>query len=166
MVYPDRPYWIKVHGHSGVRFLDLVNGGRKPVGSEFVEAVRRLCELAGVPFPARTLTPEQEEAARVRETRRSSLDSAVAFFQERLWSADGGAGRDYLTGKRGFTEAEIRSLGLGLCTSVGELQDGCDKKGRIFKSHVKPGCSGRRSRAGSGRSAGVNAKGFGWAVAR
>src|SRR4030095_12258271 len=36
MVYPDRPWWIKVHGHSGVRFLDYVNGGRKPEGPEFI----------------------------------------------------------------------------------------------------------------------------------
>jgi hypothetical protein len=35
MVYRDRPYWIKVHGHEEVRFLDLVNHGQRPKGPDF-----------------------------------------------------------------------------------------------------------------------------------
>src|SRR5262249_50204537 len=35
MVYPDRPWWIKVHGHTGLRFLDYVNKGKRPRGEEF-----------------------------------------------------------------------------------------------------------------------------------
>src|SRR5260370_36135008 len=67
MVYANRPYWIKVHGHEGVRFMDLVNHGQRPKGPDFLNAVRRLCELAGVSFPERSLTPEQAEAARKNE---------------------------------------------------------------------------------------------------
>src|SRR6266542_2359919 len=44
IVYADRPWWIKVHGHHGVRFLDLVNGGRRPSGPDFLAAVRDLAE--------------------------------------------------------------------------------------------------------------------------
>jgi DNA primase len=122
MVYADRPYWIKVHGHSGVRFLDLVNGGRKPAGREFVEAARRLCELAGVSFLSRNLTPEQDEAAQGRESRRSVLDSTIAFGEKALWSDEGKTAREYLAQKRGFTEEEIRSLRFGLYSSTSDLE--------------------------------------------
>ncbi len=51
-------------------FLDLVNNGQKPKGQDFLDAVRKLCELAGVRFPERSLTPEQAETARKNEDRR------------------------------------------------------------------------------------------------
>jgi hypothetical protein len=122
MVYRDRPYWIKVHGHSGVRFLDLLNGGRKPVGSEFLVAAQKLCELAGVPFPARTLTAEQEAAVRARELRRSVLDSVISWGETALWSAEGEPAREYLIQKRGFTEGDIRALSFGLYSSTTALE--------------------------------------------
>jgi DNA primase len=134
MVYADRPYWIKVHGHSGVRFLDLVNSGRKPVGKEYVEAVRRLCELAGVPFPGRTLTPEQEAAVQGRESRRSILDSVIAFTQNVLWSAEGEPAREYLFHRRGFTENEIRALSLGLYPETRDLEEWLQREGQDLQA--------------------------------
>src|SRR4051812_27627870 len=74
MVYENAPWWIKVHGHSGVRFLDYVNHGRKPDGAEFPAAVRRLCELASVPFPEQPYSEETWQKVRQRETRRTALE--------------------------------------------------------------------------------------------
>src|SRR4051812_18781963 len=48
VVYKNRPYWIKVHGHTGVRLIDLINGGSKPSGKEWPEAIRKLARAAGV----------------------------------------------------------------------------------------------------------------------
>ncbi len=48
MVYKDRPWWIKVHRHSGVRFLDLVNGGRSEPSSSKPASALRTC---GRPVP-------------------------------------------------------------------------------------------------------------------
>jgi DNA primase len=129
VVYRDRPYWIKVHGHSGVRLLDLVNGGRKPVGAEFLIAARKLFELAGVPFPVRQLTPEQEQAARVREERRAILDAVIAYSQDRLWSDEGEVARKYLIESRGLSEEEIRLLGLGYYTSAQDLREWLQREG-------------------------------------
>ena len=44
MVYDNRPWRVKVHGHEGVRLLDLVNSGRRPKGAEFLAAVRKLSQ--------------------------------------------------------------------------------------------------------------------------
>lgn len=122
MVYRDRPYWIKVHGHEGVRFLDLVNGGQKPKGPDFLAAVRKLCDLAGVRFPERSLTPEQAEAARKNEARRSVLDTVMDYAQARLWASSGKDARTYLHA-RGFTDEDIRSLGLGLYESASAARE-------------------------------------------
>jgi DNA primase len=118
MVYPDRPWWIKVHGHSGVRFLDYVNGGRKPEGPEFIEAVRTLATLAGVALPEREVSEEEREQARKREVRRSLLEAASAYGQEVLWSPRGKEAWRYLQEERGFTEAEVGELGFGFYDST------------------------------------------------
>lgn len=117
MVYPNRPHWVKVHGHAGVRFLDLVNGGRRPDGPDFIPAVRRLCELAAVPFPERKLSPEEAEHLRAREARRTALEAVTARAQDVLFSPQGEAARAYLA-DRGFTEDDLRNLGLGLYDSA------------------------------------------------
>jgi hypothetical protein len=127
MVYADRPWWIKLHGHSGVRFLDYVNGGRRPTGAEFPAAVRELCKRAGVPFPEREWTPEQAARLQQREQRRLALEAVIAAAELTLWSPAGSDARAYLV-KRGFTEAALRDLRVGLyhtsaaraaCTATG-----------------------------------------------
>lgn len=127
-VYPDRPYWIKVHGHTGVRFLDYVNGGRRPNGAEFVSAVRKLCDLAGVRFPERSLMPDQLEDLRKTDARRSVLETVMGHAQERLWASGGESARAYLH-ERGFTDEDIRGLELGLYESVSAVKEALRKDG-------------------------------------
>jgi RecA-family ATPase len=115
MVYANRPYWVKCHGHAGVRFLDLVHGGVKPRGEDFIRALGDLCARAGVdPAPLeRELSGEQRARIERRELRRSALDVALTHCREILWSEAGRAARAYLAG-RGLSDDDIRELGLGL----------------------------------------------------
>ena len=129
MVYTDRPWWIKVHGHSGVRFLDLVNGGRKPEGPEFLEAVRSLCELAAVRFPEREYSSEELARRQKVESRRSALELLVAYAQDMLFSSAGKAALAYLTKERGFTEAAVRELGLGFYDSTEKVRKALEAGG-------------------------------------
>lgn len=122
MVYPDRPWWVKVHGHAGVRFLTLANGGRSPEGAEFVDAVRDLCRRAGVAFPERGVTDEEARTLRAKEARRSALDVVLTFTHETLWSPTGASARDYLHG-RGFTDENLRALGFGFYESANVIRD-------------------------------------------
>lgn len=123
MVYANRPYWIKLHGRAGVRLLDYVNGGRRPSGDEFPRAVRRLCELASVPFPERELTPEATARVQAREARRSVLEAVIEHAQAALWSPAGDEARAYLLRERGFKEEEVRELGLGYYDSVANVRE-------------------------------------------
>jgi DNA primase len=93
-----------------------------------VEAVRKLCDRAGVRFPERRLTPEQAEAARKNEARRSVLDAVMEYARACLWSTGGEKARAYLH-ERGFTDEDIRSLGLGLYGSVSAAREAILKAG-------------------------------------
>jgi DNA primase len=129
MVYRDRPYWIKVHGHGGVRFLDYVNGGQSPTGPDFPKAVKTLCEKSGVRFPEREYTPEELEKEAKRDRRRNALDAVMTYCQETLWSKRGTAARDYLVKERGLTEAGIKTLEIGLYTSISDVSTYLHKTG-------------------------------------
>jgi putative DNA primase/helicase len=139
MAYADRPWWCKVHGHSGVRWLDYVNGGRRPRGQEFLDAVRRLCELAGVEFPTRTTTPEQAEAARKRDERRAVLDEVNNYLVAVLWSEAGAEARRYLREDRGLAEDEVRNLGLGYFDSARALWRHLKAKGFSYEACKEAG---------------------------
>jgi hypothetical protein len=119
-VYADRPWWIKVHGHDGLRLLDYVNGGSRPRGAEFLSAVRRLCELAGVPFPQREQTPEEVEAARQREERRGFLEAMTALCEAVLWSEAGAQALAYLRDERRLADEDVRAFRLGLLAGAEE----------------------------------------------
>lgn len=110
-------------GGGPVQYLWRLQGGvgSSPRGRDFVEVVRRLCDLAGVPFPERQLSEEERERARLRDVRRALLESVIAICQEHLWSPAGRAARDYLA-TRGLEEAACRELGLGLYPELAALR--------------------------------------------
>lgn len=128
MVYQDRPYWIKIHGHEGVRFLDYVNGGQSPTGPDFPKAVKDLCERCGVRFPEREYSPEELEREAKKERRRSALDAVIGYCQEALWSKRGTAALAYLK-ERGLTEEGIKTLEIGFYTSVSDVSSYLQKNG-------------------------------------
>lgn len=124
MVYANAPWWVKVHGHNGVRFLNLVNGNRQPAGAEFPNAVRKLCGLAGIPYPEDPWahSPQQIEKTRRLVARRSVLDDFLRLCRDYLATSHGAAARAYLIEdkKRSLTHAEIETMGLGLCPPLEE----------------------------------------------
>jgi len=131
---PDRvvcnaPFGFLVHGGGATSWAAYVNGGRRPEGAEFVPVVRRLCELAGVSFPEREPTAEEAEHLRQREGRRSALEAVAAYAQEVLFSPAGEAALAYLTRERGFTETEVRDLGLGFYDAVPNVRKALEAAG-------------------------------------
>jgi hypothetical protein len=111
--YVNRPWGLVIQGGGFVRFLDLVNGGTKPSGSDYPEAVRKLADLAGVTMPERQVSPEQAERYAKQHARRSALETVAALCRETLLSDAGKNARAYLEG-RGLDAAAQSELGLGL----------------------------------------------------
>jgi DNA primase len=77
---------------------------------DFIEAIERLAGIAGVQVPQQT--PQEREKAQRQKTLLEALAAAARFYEERLWSPAGRAGREYLAG-RGLDEETMRRFRLG-----------------------------------------------------
>lgn len=121
-------------GGGPIQYLWRKRGGAgtTPTGKDFVDLVRELAALAGVPFPERELTEEEREKARAWSARRSLLATVYAHAEEVLWSPSGEAARAYLKG-RGFSDEEVRSLHMGLYDRVAGFRNVLKKTGADLK---------------------------------
>jgi putative DNA primase/helicase len=135
-------------GGGPVQYLYRLRGGlgNSPRGRDFVAIAKELAELAGVPFPERGVSPEQQEATRKRESRRAVLEVIIDRAQAVLWSSVGDEGRAYLH-TRGLTDDDIRELRLGLYDSAKDMRTSLLAAGvcgdEICDSHaVWPGMDG------------------------
>jgi len=91
------------HGDA-IRFLTEVRG------LPFIEAVKELADAAGMEMPAPD--PRAREKADRSEGLREAMESAAAWFRERLGAAEGARARDYLAA-RGIGAAAIARFGIG-----------------------------------------------------
>jgi len=77
---------------------------------DFIEAIERLAAVAGIAVPQQT--PQEREKAQRQKTLLEALAAAANFYEERLWSPAGRAGREYLAA-RGLDEETMRRFRLG-----------------------------------------------------
>ena len=77
---------------------------------DFIEAIERLAGIAGIAVPQQT--PQEREKAQRQKTLLEALAAAAKFYEERLWSPAGRAGREYLAA-RGLDEETMRRFRLG-----------------------------------------------------
>ena len=110
--YENAPWGFTIQGGDFVRWLSYVSVEHSPRGTDFIDAVRTLCEKAGVLFPERTRTLEQADAAEKNEARRSVLETVVEAAEKAIRKPENSKAADYLTG-RGFTVSDIRDLRFG-----------------------------------------------------
>lgn len=132
MVYRDRPWYLKLHGHEGVGLLEYVAREPRPRGEAFVEAVRRLATIAGVPFPEADPSPAGVQRAQALEARRCALEIVVEACSRALWATGDPVAelsRRFLMEARCFTEAEVRDLGLGLYRSRRDVGAALERAG-------------------------------------
>lgn len=115
----NKPFGFLVHGFGPTSWLSYVSGGVSPRGREYVEAVRKLAELAGVDASVldREPSPEEERRSRTRELLEAFVDHARAA----LHSGAGRGVRERLVA-RGFKEHELEDLPFGLYLSPDEVK--------------------------------------------
>lgn len=138
---PDRvailrraPHWVSVAGakENGKRLLDMMNGGHKPTGAEFVAVARRLAEVCGERLPDR-IAHEGPEASAARQERERSEQQLEAFYRAAAEAllADTEPARiamAYLA-KRGLDREAVVDLELGLCDPPREVHKAAEEFG-------------------------------------
>jgi hypothetical protein len=126
--YEDAPWMFHLHGRGSMAWLVYMNKG-KPLAGVFEEVCRYAASKANVPFPAREVTEEEREQARRWEERKIMLRLMITGCQAYLLSPSGAAARDYMTLARGFTEDDLKTLGIGLYPPADLLWDTLVKVG-------------------------------------
>ena len=95
---------------------DMISWLRETDGLDFIEAVRQLSDMAGLPMPAADRT--SDETARQRKAAVDACEAAAAFYSTRLTGPEGAAARRYLAG-RGLSDEVIRDFRLGYAPRSG-----------------------------------------------
>ncbi len=106
-VFPDTQNYYCFGCHAGG---DVITFLRASQNLEYVDAVRMLADMTGVPFPEDT---GERESGRIRKQLLEANKEAARFFNKVLMSEQGKAGLEYLMGKRRLTAQTITKFGLG-----------------------------------------------------
>jgi DNA primase catalytic core len=116
-------------GGGAIQYLWQLRGNAgSPRGRDFVELMREVAVMVGVPFPERELSREEREQAHRRESRRAILEAVTAHCEQTLHSPAGDEARAYLR-KRGFTDEPMVDLRLGLYLSAANVEQVLREKG-------------------------------------
>ena len=89
---------------------DMISWLRETDGLEFIEAVRQLSEMAGLPMPADDRA--SDAAAQQRKAAVDACEAAAGFFAAQLHTKDGAAAMQYIR-QRGLSDDVIADFRLG-----------------------------------------------------
>jgi len=115
-VYPEDKHY-KCYGCG--EYGDVFKFLQKVEGKEFPDVVRALAAEVGVEIPVE-VTEDSAEVRRRRKERaetQAACDAAARYWQARLWSSHGEAGRAYLA-SRGVSEDSVRQFRLGISAAT------------------------------------------------
>ena len=118
-----KPFGFLVHGGNATSWLSYVNGGTKPTGRDFVEAVRKLASLAGVDASPLDLELSSDDRAEweKRERKAGALEAFLASSRAALRGRSVEHG-DLARTARAYLES--RGFRCGLATAeADELED-------------------------------------------
>lgn len=126
VVSPSRQtYHCFVCGASG----DVISFVQHHLNISFIEALRWCANQAGVEFPTKELSPEEETAYKKREAQRIAIDAAAKFFQKNLGQAESFlASRGYSLSDKALTDfgvgyAPMGNLALAELSRAGYSQE-------------------------------------------
>lgn len=126
VVSPSRQtYHCFVCGASG----DVISFVQHHLNLSFIEALRWCANQAGIEFPTKELTPEEEAVYKRREAQRIAIDAAAKFFQKNLGQAESFlASRGYSLSDKALTDfgvgyAPMGNLALAELSKAGYSQD-------------------------------------------
>ena len=124
---------------------DAISFLRETEGLDFIEAIERLAEMAGLTLPRST--PQDSVALRQRKVVLDILEETTLFFEAALRSDDGRNARLYLK-QRGLDRAIAKSYRIGYSPRNG-LRSALGSKGFSDLDMLTAGVVGKSQRDGS-----------------
>lgn len=129
-VFQDKGFFDIDFGGSPADYIHSLSVGRweRAKGRDWVNAVKILCEQAGVIIPDREVSQVEIEKAQQWERRRVLLNHVVEFCHGVLQSPLGDIARDYLN-SRNINNDAINELKIGYCHKSSDLFNYLKSKG-------------------------------------
>lgn len=106
-VYDDKGFYKCFSSGKGGDVIKFVQETERV---DFIDAIKRIAEIAGIEIPKPT--PKDKEAYDRQVRLLSACETACRFFEQKLTSAEGGAAREYLKG-RGLSPNSWKKYRLG-----------------------------------------------------
>ena len=101
---------------------DLITFVMKMENLTYIQAVEKLCGVAGLRMPLDMAGQAEKKIDRTRLTEMNT--SAARFFRDALFAPGGAAALDYMT-KRGFNRLTLRHFGIGFADNSWEMARFC-----------------------------------------
>jgi putative DNA primase/helicase len=129
-VFPDKGFFDIDFGGSPADYVYSLSVGcwERAKGRDFFNAVKILCEQAGVTIPDREVSQAEIDKAEQWERRRVLLNHVVEFNHGVLISPNGDVARDYLN-SRNINNDAINELKIGYCHKSVDLFQYLKSKG-------------------------------------
>lgn len=129
-VFPDKGFFDIDFGGSPADYIHSLSVGRweRAKGRDWVNAVKILCEQAGVTIPDREISQAEIDKAEQWERRRVLLNHVVEFCHGVINSPLGDIARDYLN-SRNINNDAINELKIGYCHKSSDLFNYLKSKG-------------------------------------
>ena len=124
---------------------DAISFLRETEGLEFIEAVERLLEMAGLTLPRST--PRDTAASRQRRTALTVLEETALFFEAAL-RCEGGQNASRYLQQRGLNSTIVKTYRIGYSPRDG-LRSVLKAKGFSDDDMIKAGVVGKSNRDGS-----------------
>lgn len=119
--YKNSPFGFTIQGGEFISWISYICGGISPRGKDFIEAIQKLANLAGVTLPDLEISIEESKKAEDKERQNNLLEDFFSYTRMFLSTNVGKAAYDYLE-KRGFSIEQIETLELGFYPTTTEIK--------------------------------------------
>ena len=111
--------------------LKFLNSEEQPAGQDFINVIKKLCEVSGIEFPEREYTSQEVTAFTKRDHRKELFDNFKSITVHALFSEEGKEALEYWQ-LRGLSIQDITKFSLGAYPSSKFIEQ------ELLKKHYLP----------------------------
>lgn len=119
-----------------ISILEHLNGGTYPKGKDYVDIIKRLCEMTGTTFPEREYSPEEIQRFEQQEKKQNLLEDFQDIVSMALLDGNLGANARKYLAERGFPAEILKDYEFGFYPSARYIQDKLQQRSHL-QSNIK-----------------------------